>query len=154
VDFIKKAGESDGTQYNPFTYHWISALQALILNRPGLADDLLAAMELSTPDKVDFGDPDILNKITFPQMNTFLRLVEGDKDKFNEALAQGLTLFHEHQTSGEEQANDIDRIVPLSLLAMACIAYDNSRHDPNFTLRSEEPTYELQPLSELVCRLL
>ena len=137
VDFIKKAGESDGAQYNPFTYHWISALQALILNRPGLGENLLAAMELSDPDRVDFGDADILNKITFPQMNTFLRHVEGDKDKFNEALAQGLTLFHEYQTSSEEHASDIEGIVPLGLLARACIAYDNSRHDPDFALEVE-----------------
>src|SRR5699024_10227818 len=137
VDFIKKAGESDGAQYNPFTYHWISALQALILNRPGLGEDLLAAMELSTPDRVDFGNADALNKITFPRMNTFLRLVDGDKDRFNEALAQGLTLFHEYHTSSEEEFNDVRGIVPLRLLAMACIAYDNSRYDPNFTLEVE-----------------
>src|SRR5699024_11038876 len=134
VDFIKKAGESDGAQYNPFTYHWISALQALILNRPGLGEDLLAAMELSTPDRVDFGDANLLNKITFPQMNTFLRLVEGDKDKFNEALAQGLTLFHEYHTSSEEQASDIEGIDPLVLLAMSFITYDHRRQDPNLSL--------------------
>src|SRR5699024_7958157 len=121
VDFIKRAGEYDGAQYNPFTYHWISALQALILNRPGLGADLLAAMELSTPDRVDFVDPDLLNKITFPQMNTFLLLVEGDKNKFNEALAQGLTLFHEYHTSSKEEFNDVRGIVPFGLLAMACI---------------------------------
>src|SRR5699024_12727318 len=90
-----------------------------------------------TPAEVNFGVPNMLNKITVPQMNTCLRLVEGDKDKVHEARAQGLTLINEYQTSGEEQASDIDGIVPLGLLAMSCIAYDNSRHDPNFTLEVE-----------------
>ena len=31
-----------------------------------------------------------------PQMNTFLHLTEDGKDKFDEALAQGLPLFHEN----------------------------------------------------------
>ena len=137
VDFLKESGESDGAEYNQFSYHWISALQALILNRPGLGEELLAAMELSDPEQAGIGDPDFLNMITFPQLNTFLRLVEGDKDKFNEAFAQGLTLFREYWTSSEEQANSIKSIIPLGLLAMACIAYDNSRHDPDFAFEVE-----------------
>lgn len=137
VEFIKESGESDGAQYNPYIYHWISALQALILNRPGLGEELLSAMELSDPDRVDFGSAETLNMLTFPQMNTFLRLVEGDKDKFNQALAEGLVLFHEYQIGDEDNFNDIEGIVPLGLLAMACIAYDNSQHDPEFALEVE-----------------
>ena len=137
VEFLKECGESEGTEYNPFVYHWVSALQALILNRPGLGEELLAAMELSDPDRADFGDADSLNMITFPQLNTLLRLVEGDKDKFNQALAEGIGLFRQYWTKDEEHFKDIDGIVPLGLLAMACIAHDNSHHDPDFALEVE-----------------
>ena len=53
-------------------------------------------MEISDPERTDFGDAGSLNMITFPQMNTFLHLTEDGKDKFDEALAQGLPLFHEN----------------------------------------------------------
>ncbi|WP_231972376.1 immunity 49 family protein [Nocardiopsis alborubida] len=137
VDLLREAGESEGAQYNPFTYHWISALQAFVLNRPGLGEELLAAMELSTPDRVDFGDTELLDKLVFPPMNAFLRLVERDSDKFNEALAQGVALHADYYTANESRANDIEGVVPLGLLAMACLAYDTAESDPDFHLDVE-----------------
>ncbi|NYH52020.1 hypothetical protein HNR06_001609 [Nocardiopsis arvandica] len=132
VELLRAAGESEGTQYNPFTYHWISALQASVLNRPGLGEELLAAVELSTPECVDFGDTETLDKLVFPPMNTFLRLVERDSDKFNEALAQGLALHRDYYTADAGRTNDVEGVVPLGLLAMACLAYDTAEQDPDF----------------------
>lgn len=132
VELLREAGESRGTQYNPFTYHWIAALQDFVLNRPGLEDNLLAAMELSTSDRVDFGDSEFLDKIVFPPMNVFLRLIQRDSDKFNEALAQGLALFRDYHTANDERAQHINGVVPLGLLALACLAYDTAETDPDF----------------------
>ncbi|MFD3684387.1 immunity 49 family protein [Nocardiopsis sp. NPDC058631] len=137
VDLLRASGERRGTRYNPFTYHWISALQAFVLNRPGLGEELLAAMELSTPDQVDFGDTESLDKLVFPPMNTFLRLVERDSDKFNEALAQGLALHGDYYTANAERSHTIMGAVPLSLLAMACLAYDTAEVAPDFRLEVE-----------------
>ena len=137
VEFLKECGESQGTEYNPFVYYWVSALQALVLNRPGLGEDLLTAMELSDPDRADFGDADSLNMITFPQLNTLLRLAEGDKDKFNQALAEGIGLYREYWTSDEDRIKMITSTIPLGLLALACIAHDSSHYAPNFTLEVE-----------------
>lgn len=132
VDLLREAGESEGTQYNPFTYYRISALQDFVLGRPSLGDNLLAAMELSTPERVDFGDSEFLDKLVFPPMNVFLRLVERDSDKFNEALAQALVLHRDYYTANDERANDIEGIVPVDLLALACLAYDTAEVDPDF----------------------
>ncbi|MFC9088079.1 immunity 49 family protein [Nocardiopsis dassonvillei] len=137
VDRLREAGESEGTQYNPFTYHWISALQAFVLNRPGLGEELLAAMELSAPDRASIGSPELLGMIVFPPMNAFLRLVERDTEKFNDALAQGLELFRDYQISDAKRAQDIEGVVSLPLLALACLAYDTAQVDPDFRLEVE-----------------
>ncbi|WP_232833114.1 immunity 49 family protein [Nocardiopsis sp. TNDT3] len=137
VDRLREAGESEGTQYNPFTYHWISALQAFVLNRPGLGEELLAAMELSAPDRAGIGSPELLGMIVFPPMNAFLRLVERDTEKFNDALAQGLELFRDYQISDAKRAQDIEGVVSLPLLALACLAYDTAQVDPDFRLEVE-----------------
>lgn len=137
IEFIKECGESEGTEYAPFSYHWISALQALILNRSELGEELLAAMELTDPSQVDFGDPEAVDMLTFPLMNAFLRLVEGDKVKFNEALADGLNFFRSYHLRDEENFNNIEGVVPLGLLALACIAHDISYHNPDFFLEVE-----------------
>ncbi|NYH53296.1 hypothetical protein HNR06_002885 [Nocardiopsis arvandica] len=137
VELLREAGESEGTQYNEFTYRWISALQAFVLNRPGLGEELLAAMELSAPDRVDIGSPELTEMIVFPPMNTLLRLVERDTEKFNDALAQGLELFRAYQTADAKRARSIKGVVSLPLLAMACLAYDTAEQDPDFRLEVE-----------------
>lgn len=137
VDLLRQAGESQGGSYNPYIYHWISALQAYILDRPELGEELLAAMELSDPERADFGDAEFLNKITFPPMKAFLHLVEGDSEEFNRSLAWGLELFREYYTATPERAEEIGGVFPPALLAMACIAHDLSSGDPGFRLEVE-----------------
>lgn len=66
-----------------------------------------------------------------------LRLAEGDKDKFNQALAEGIGLYREYWTSDEDRIKMITSTIPLGLLALACIAHDSSHYAPNFTLEVE-----------------
>jgi hypothetical protein len=137
VERLRGAQQGQGREYNPFTYHWIAARQAYILHRPDLVEELTAAMELSDPARVEFGDPDHLNKVVFPQMNTFLKFAQGDSDGFNEALANGLTLWRDFNTTDEERARDVMGVVPLGLLALACMGYDRSHHEAGFQLEVE-----------------
>lgn len=137
ADLLRQAGESDGASYNPYIYHWVQALQAYFLNRPGLAHHLDAALELSAPARVRFGDAETLNKLVFPQMNTFLYFVQRDTGEFNRALAQGLQLFRSYHTANQERAAGIDGAVPLGMLALACLAEDAGYHDPRFGLEVE-----------------
>ncbi|NYH52014.1 hypothetical protein HNR06_001603 [Nocardiopsis arvandica] len=136
VELLREAGESKGTEYNEYTYHWIAALQAFVLERPGLVRHLTKAIELSDPDSGAFGG-DALDKLVFPQMNTFRCLLEEDSDGFNKALAQGLQLFKGYYTADEERAKDIKGVVPLGLLAMACWARDKQQHRPELRLEVE-----------------
>ncbi|RKS05675.1 immunity protein 49 of polymorphic toxin system [Nocardiopsis sp. Huas11] len=137
VELLRQAEQNGGAQYNAFTYHWAAARQAYILHRPELVEELTAAMELSDPTRSEFGDPDHLNKVVFPQMNTFLKFAQGDSDAFNESLANGLTLWRDYVTSDEERAEDVKNVTPLGLLALACMGYDRSHHETGFQLEVE-----------------
>ncbi len=132
VETLRQAGESRGTQYNPYIYHWIQALQAFVLNRPGLVENLTKAMELSDPVHAEIGDAETLNKMTFPPLNTLIHLARRQSDKFNEALAEGLVLFRSFHTATPERSQDIEGGVPLELLGLACLAYDTAKVDPDF----------------------
>ncbi|PWV48631.1 immunity protein 49 of polymorphic toxin system [Nocardiopsis sp. L17-MgMaSL7] len=133
VDLLRSAGESSGTTYSPHIYPWISALQAFVLNHPGLFDHLSEAMELSDPANPNgFGEAEPLNKLAFPPMDAFMHLVRRDSDKFNESLALGLELFRSFHTATPERAEEIEGGVPLGLFALACWGYDTALVDPNF----------------------
>lgn len=133
VDLLK---EASGDSYNDYAYHWVSALQAFALQRDGLVDHLAMSFELSDPRGGAFGG-DILDGVVRPEMNAFRYFVLNDSPKFNEALAQGLEAFRRHYTATPERAEDIDGVVPLGLLALACWAHDRSVHDPGFRLEVE-----------------
>lgn len=137
VDLLKQAGESRGTKYNSYEYHWISALQAFVLNRPGLMDHLAKAMELSDPANAEIGDAEALNKLVFPPFDAFLHLVKRDSEKFNESLALGLELFRSYYTATPERSKSLDGGVPLDLLALACWGYDTAQVDPEFSFDVE-----------------
>lgn len=130
VDVLR---EASGDSYNEYSYHWVSALQAFALNRDGLADHLARAVELSDPRNGAFGG-DLLDDLIRPEMNAFRYFVMNDSSGFNEALAQGLAAFRKHYTATPERAEDIDGVVPLGLLALACWAHDRSAYDPDFRL--------------------
>lgn len=116
----------------------MGALQAFVAGRvEEFAQELLAAMELSMPEEVSFGDPELLNHVVFPPMNVLLRLVERDSAAFNEALAHALEAFRDYQTADPERAWDIEGVLPLSLLAIACWGWDLAEADPDFEFEVE-----------------
>ncbi|WP_087100077.1 immunity 49 family protein [Nocardiopsis sp. JB363] len=137
VDLLREAGESDGARYNPYIYYWISAIQDFVLNRPGLGENLLQAMELSSPGSSELGSAATLDRLVFPQLNTFLHLVQRRSDEFNEALAEGLVAHGEYWTSSEERANNINGVVPMALLAFACFGYDAAEVESDFRFEVE-----------------
>lgn len=137
VELLKEAGESDGGSYDKFLYYWISALQDFTLDRPTLVENLTKALELSAPGQADISSSETLDKLVFPPMNTLLRLAQRDSEEFNKGLAQGLRLFHDYYTATEERSKDLNGVVPLALLALACLACDISDSDPDFQFEVE-----------------
>ncbi|WP_083917929.1 immunity 49 family protein [Nocardiopsis xinjiangensis] len=134
VETLRVRGESQGTVYASYLYHWVAALQSLVLNDGRSEEELAAAVEKSDPEVSGFGDEESVGKLVFPEMLVLLRLVERDSAAFNEALAAGVAAFGEYRTATESRAHDIEGVFPLGLLAFACMAYDISQVDPDFQL--------------------
>ncbi|WP_237449958.1 immunity 49 family protein [Nocardiopsis alba] len=123
-EFIREASEHNGGAYDEYVYPWIAALQDFILNRPTLGENLYQAMDLSRPENATINDAEGLNSLVFPVMNSFYRLAQQDTAKFNEAMEQGLRLFHAFYTADEERARKSEGTIPLALFGIACLAYD------------------------------
>ncbi|MBR8744974.1 immunity 49 family protein [Nocardiopsis sp. MG754419] len=137
VDLLREAGESGGSQYNPFIYSWIASIQGFVLNRPTLVDNLKQALDLSAPDPSRIDGADTMNQVVSPQLTTFINLVRRDTERFNESLAEALASHAEYWTATDERANDIEGVVPMPLLAFACFAYDAAEAEPDFDFQVE-----------------
>ncbi|WP_306366548.1 immunity 49 family protein [Nocardiopsis sp. CC223A] len=140
-EFLRQASEARGGAYDEYIYPWIAAIQDFILSRPPLGDNLYRAMEMSTPANATISTPENLDKLVFPQVNTFYRLVQQDTEKFDEAVEQGIRLFHDFYTANEERSQNSDGTVPLRLLGLACMAYDLAQVVPGFDPDLDTPYF-------------
>jgi hypothetical protein len=132
---LRRAGEAGGITHNEFSFHWTAALQAYVNGTDDLAAELRRAMELSDPRRGAFGG-EYLDLVTFPQMDVFRLLLMGDAAAFNQALAEALESFKRYQTREDAPAG-VHGVVPLGLLAIACLAHDKAQIDPDFSLDVE-----------------
>lgn len=132
VSFIREAGEARGGGHDEYIYPWVAAIQDFILNRPTLGDNLFETMRLAEPEHADISSPEDLSIFVFPAVNALYRLAEKDTDKFNDAMEQGIRLFHDYYTADEERSKSREGAVPLELLGVACLAYDTAQVDPDF----------------------
>ncbi|GAA1448429.1 immunity 49 family protein [Nocardiopsis tropica] len=132
---LRRAGEAGGITHNEFSFHWTAALQAYVNGTDDLAAELRQAMELSDPRRGAFGG-EYLDLVTFPQMDVFRLLLMGDAAAFNQALAEALESFKRYQTREDAPAG-VHGVVPLGLLAIACLAYDKAQINPDFSLDVE-----------------
>ncbi|MGW2651955.1 immunity 49 family protein [Streptomyces sp. NPDC001393] len=110
--------------YDEYIYHWVAALQAYWLQRPGLVDELIATMEGSHPNVASIAPRDLLQKVLYPPINLFHRFLRKDHDGFNQALVEALELHKDYWTADEDRATDPEGRISLGPLAIACLAYD------------------------------
>ncbi|MGT2529104.1 immunity 49 family protein [Streptomyces nojiriensis] len=120
---LDRLRSADGS-YEEFYYHWVDAQQSYCLRRPGLADELTAAIEASSPEVAHTLPRDVLQGLLYPPINLLHALVRNNADGFGPALAEALALHKGYWTLTDERAEDIDGAVALGPLAMACLAYD------------------------------
>ncbi|WP_370011394.1 immunity 49 family protein [Nocardiopsis sp. LDBS0036] len=136
VEHLRRAAEGAKVRYNEYSYHWIAALQAYVNGTDDLVRELRSAMEQSSPRSGAFGG-EALDLLIFPKMEVFRRLLMGDSTKFNETLVFALEGFKSYHTR-EDAPPGAQGIVPLGLLAWACLAYDKSqRGDFSLDVESE-----------------
>ncbi|MCM3265408.1 immunity 49 family protein [Streptomyces thermoviolaceus] len=110
--------------YDDYVYHWVAALQAYWLQRPGLVEELTAALRGSHPDVAPIAPRDLLQHILYPPINLFYRFLRQDGPGFNQALAEAVELHKAYWTADEDRTDDPSGMVALAPLAIACLAYD------------------------------
>ncbi|MFI5678623.1 immunity 49 family protein [Streptomyces cellulosae] len=120
VDFLR----SSGVEYDEYVYHWIDALQTYWLERPGLGEKLVAAIEKSSPGIARIADQEALEKILYQPIDLFRHFLRKDHDSFNQALLEALELHKSFWTASEAREETVDGYLALGPLAIACLAYD------------------------------
>ncbi|WP_436786522.1 immunity 49 family protein [Yinghuangia sp. YIM S10712] len=111
-------------RYDEYAYHWVDALQAYWLERPGLVEKLVAAIEASYPNVATDTDQELLEKILYQPINLFHKFVRKDHAGFNQALVEALQAHRQYWTADEERAATVSGMVALGPLAITCLAYD------------------------------
>ncbi|GAA0918646.1 immunity 49 family protein [Streptomyces thermoalcalitolerans] len=107
-----------------YVYHWVAALQAYWLQRPGLVEELTTALQGSHPDVATIAPRDLLQHILYPPINPFYRFLRKDHDGFNQALAEAVELHKAYWTADQDRTDSPSGMVALAPLALACLAYD------------------------------
>ncbi|MEU6719174.1 immunity 49 family protein [Nonomuraea sp. NPDC046802] len=107
-----------------YIYDWADTLRTYWHGDPDrtLGDKLVAAVEGCAPSAVQIIDAEQALKLVHPPMNLFYHLIRQDQDGFNAALAEALE-SHRSFYSGE-RAIQIQGLVPIELLAIACLGHE------------------------------
>lgn len=111
-------------RYDEYAYHWVAALAAYRLERPELRERLALAMDASSPDVAKGTDRELLEGVLRPPIAVLDTLVGGDRDAFNQALAEALRAHRSYWTADEERRSSLGGLLALGPLAVACLAYD------------------------------
>ncbi|MER6997097.1 immunity 49 family protein [Streptomyces sp. NPDC000410] len=115
---------ASGTEYDEFVYLWIDALQAYWLERPGLVDKLVAAIDASYPASIHVADMELVLHILYQPVNLFHQFLRKDHEGFNQALLEALQFHKTYWTATEERERSVEGYLALGPLAIACLAYD------------------------------
>ncbi|MFF4156585.1 immunity 49 family protein [Streptomyces sp. NPDC001678] len=114
-----------GAIYDEYIYAWVETLQAFWLNRPGLGEKLVEAVEGTKPEAARIATPEMMLKILYPPLELLHRFIRQDHAQFNVALSDALTWHKEFWTADEDRAMRSDGLVALGPLAIACLAFDS-----------------------------
>jgi hypothetical protein len=120
---LERLRSTEGS-YDEYVYHWVGALQAYWLRRPGLVEELTEALQKSHPEVARVAPRDLLQSIRYPPINLFHWFLRQDVQGFNQALAEAVELHKAYWTSDEDRVKDPAGMVALAPLALVCFAYD------------------------------
>lgn len=127
VGELREAGERNGVVEDEFVYAWVEALQKFLVDRDESLERLGEAMRLARPEHASQWGAYELDSLAVPPMTVLLRLAENDTGGFDEAMREGLELFREYYTAGEDRRSSLEGVLPLGLFAIASLAYDRRR---------------------------
>ncbi|MFC7845762.1 immunity 49 family protein [Streptomyces sp. NPDC057382] len=141
-EFPVDALRASGGEYDEFVYRWIDALQSYWLERPGLGEKLVSAIEASSPEVARIADREVLDKILYQPIGLFHQFLRKDHQGFNQALQEALVLHRDFWTATEPRERSVDGYLALGPLAITCLA-----HDAGFPIDVESPYMPSQLLN-------
>ncbi|MCF1596041.1 immunity 49 family protein [Streptomyces muensis] len=113
-----------GAVYDEYIYDWVDALQTYWKQGPSLGVKLVAAIKGTDPEVLRVADRSLMLRVLYPPLNLFYRLVRGDSERFNIELVKALEWHKEYWTAEGSRAAQVNGLVALGPLAMACLAHD------------------------------
>lgn len=111
-----------GGEMDEYIYAWVETLQSFWLNRDDLKDKLVRAVDLSAPEAARVVDTETMSKLLYPPIILFYRYLRRDAEGFNAALADALRWHKEYWSADADRAENIEGIVAIGPLAIACLA--------------------------------
>lgn len=114
-----------GGALDEYTYAWVETLQSFWLRRDALCTHLVRAVDLSAPEHTRVVDAETMTKLRYPPIMMLYRYLRNDAAGFNEALADAVRRHNEYCTADEDRAQNIQGVVALAPLAIACLAKAN-----------------------------
>ncbi|MEU9718232.1 immunity 49 family protein [Streptomyces sp. NPDC047976] len=115
---------ASGADHDDYLYHWVATLQAYWLGRPELVPELTLTFQRSHPNVAVIAGRDYIQQVAYPPINLFYKFLRKDEEGFHTALLEALELHKQYWTATPERADDIDGLVPIGVLAVACLAHD------------------------------
>ncbi|MEU4200783.1 immunity 49 family protein [Streptomyces sp. NPDC026294] len=114
-----------GGALDEYTYAWVETLQSFWLRQDDLRTHLVRAVDLSAPEQARVVDAETMTKLRYPPIMMLYRYLRNDAVGFNEALADAVRWHKEYWTADEDRAQNIQGIVAIAPLAIACLAKAN-----------------------------
>ncbi|MER6717228.1 MULTISPECIES: immunity 49 family protein [unclassified Streptomyces] len=117
---------ASGATFDEYVYDWVEALQNYWFRRASETwDKLVAAINGTDPEQIQVTDRETMLKQLYPPLELFQLYNRREQEKFNSSLVEFLNWHKQYWTSTEERSQSTNGLVPLGLLAMVCMAYDN-----------------------------
>ncbi|MFD9814912.1 immunity 49 family protein [Streptomyces sp. NPDC059080] len=113
-----------GAEFDEYIYDWVETLQGFWLGRDDVWERLIAAVNGTAPEATRIADKELMLKILYPPIELFHRYLRRDDAQFSVALADALKWHKEYWTADEARSTNVDGMVALGPLAIACMARD------------------------------
>ncbi|MET8754366.1 immunity 49 family protein [Streptomyces sp. NPDC004667] len=115
---------ASGADHDDYLYHWVATLQAYWLKRPELVPELTLTFQRSYPDVAVIAGREYIQHVAYPPINLFYKFLRKDEEGFHTTLLEALELHKQYWTATPERTDSIRGLVPIGILAVACLAYD------------------------------
>ncbi|MFF9573574.1 immunity 49 family protein [Streptomyces sp. NPDC014685] len=114
-----------GGVLDEYIYAWVETLRSFWLRRDDVSQHLVRAVDLSAPEATRILDAETMGKLKYPPIMMYYRYLRNEAAGFNEALNDAIRWHKEYWTADEDRTQNIEGVVAIAPLAVACLAKAN-----------------------------